>query len=167
MVHFVGRSLNCIRYLLKGYIILLMAALVALTFAQVLARYLMDSPFTSTDQLARIVLVWLTFMGAAAAIDQGQNVRIDSIEKLLPGKVRQILSVCFDFTLFILLVILTVKGYAVYLVGSFQTILGTPFSYQVMYSSLVVGTVLMALFTLVRALYKLGLLEKSWLGEVE
>ena len=167
MVNLLGRALSLVRHALRWYIILLMAALVVLTFSQVLARYVMDSPFTSTDQLARIVLVWLTFMGAAAAIDHGQNIRIDSLEAHLPPIVRRGLSLLFDAVLILLLIMLTIKGYAVYQVGRFQSILGTPFSYQAMYSSLVVGTGLMGLFIGIRLLHKIGVLGQSWLRETE
>jgi len=164
VLRFLERALGLLRFLLRWYLILLMSALVVLTFVQVLARYLMDSPFTSTPQLVRIVVVWLTFMGAAVAILQGKNVRIDTVEQLLPAKIRDFLGVFFDLVLIALLVIITVKGYTVYVVGGFQVIIDTPFSYQVMYSSLVVGAGLMALFVLVRLLFKLGVVGQAWIG---
>ena len=108
MVRVLEQALVWVRCLLRWYIVLLMSALVALTFAQVLARYLMGTPFIATDQLARIVLVWLTFMGAAAATDQGQNIRIDSIDQLLSEKAKKFLSIGFDAILFILLIILMI-----------------------------------------------------------
>ena len=141
---------------LRWYIIALMVALVGLTFAQVLARYLMQNPFTATDQYARIVLVWLTFMGASVAMLKGKNIRIDTLDHLIPARVVSGLSIAFDLILIYLLIVLTIKGHQVYRVGAFQSILGTPFSYQVMYSSLVVGTFLMALFVAFRLLRKLG-----------
>ena len=144
-----------IKKLLRLYIILLLAALLGLTFVQVLARYLMQNPFTATDQLARIVLVWLTFMGAAVAILENKNVRIDTLERLLPKGVRHFLSVGFDIVLVGLLAVLTVKGYEVYQVGAFQTIVGTPFSYQAIFSALVAGVFLMGLFILIRLIKKL------------
>jgi TRAP-type C4-dicarboxylate transport system permease small subunit len=159
--------LNWLRRLLRWYVIALMLGLVILTFIQVLARYVMAAPFTSTDQLARIVLVWLTFIGTAVAVDQNKNIRIETIEQLLPHKARHVLSVVFDLVLIALLVILTVKGYSVFVIGKFQTILGTPFSYQVMYAAAMVGTALMTVYVLIRLLFKLGVLDKAWLGEVE
>jgi len=167
VVRVLEEAISWVRCLLRWYIVLLMSALVVLTFAQVLARYLIGTPFIATDQLARIVLVWLTFMGAAAATDKGQNIRIASIDKILSERAKTFLSIGFDAILFVLLIILAIKGYAVYEVGQYQTILGTPFSYQVMYSSLVVWTILMLLFVLVRVLYKLRVLGKRWLGEMD
>ena len=161
------RILTRLRQLLRWYVILLMAALVVLTFVQVVARYVMDAPFTSTDQLARIVLVWSTFIGTVVAIDQNKTVRIETIEQLLPNGIRRLLSILFDIVLIALLIILTIKGYAVFVVGKFQTILGTPFSYQVMYAAAMVGTILMALCVTIRLFFRLGVLDRSWTGEVD
>ncbi len=144
-----------VRAVLRWYIILLMVGLVGLTFVQVVARYVMQNPFTATDQYARIVLVWLTFMGAAVATLMDKNVRIDTFEQMFPAAVRRFLSVFFDIVLVYLLGVLTVKGCEVYKVGAFQSIVGTPFSYQVMFGAQVAGSVLMAFFVLVRLCGKL------------
>ncbi len=167
MVLLLRRTLTWLRRLLRWYIIMLMAALVILTFVQVVARYVMDSPFTSTDQLVRIVLVWLTFIGTVVAIDQNKSIRIETIEQLLPEKARHILAIFFDVVLTVLFIILSIKGYAVFIVGKYQTILGTPFSYQVMYAAAMVGTILMAVCVAIRLLFKLGVLDHSWIGEVD
>ena len=119
------------------------------------ATYVMQNPFTATDQYARIVLVWLTFMGAAVATLMDKNVRIDTFEQMFPAAVRRFLSVFFDIVLVYLLGVLTVKGCEVYKVGAFQSIVGTPFSYQVMFGAQVAGSVLMAFFVLVRLCGKL------------
>ena len=73
---FLTGTLEWLDKLLRWYIIVLMAILVALTFIQVVARYAMSSPFTGTDQLARIASVWLTFIGAAVAVWKNKNVWI-------------------------------------------------------------------------------------------
>jgi TRAP-type C4-dicarboxylate transport system permease small subunit len=149
------RATSWIVAALRWYIILLMAALVGLTFVQVVARYLAHNPFTATDQYARIVLVWLTFMGGAVAMLQEKNVRIDTLDHVLPERVKKALAVFFDLILIYLMVVLVDKGYEVYQVGAYQSILGTPFSYQIMYASLVVGAALMGLFVIVRLLRRL------------
>lgn len=136
--------------LLKWYIVILMVLLTGFTFVQVVARYLMRSPIMGTDQMARITLVWLTFMGAAAAIREGKNIRIDAIEKLLPKQVRTWLEIFFDLILMFLLLVLVVKGYEVLLVARSQEVLGTPFSYGVVCAAIPVGALLMLSYVVVR-----------------
>jgi TRAP-type transport system small permease protein len=153
--------------LLRWYIILLMALLVALTFIQVVARYVMSSPFTGTDQLARIASVWLTFMGAAVAVWKNKNIRIETIEKFLPEPVRKFMFLVFDLLLIVLLVVMSVKAYEVTEMGATQDIIATPFSYAVMYSSLFVGSVLMLLFVVLRTLSRIGLLDPRFQSKGE
>lgn len=150
------RSLAWLDKILRWYIILLMAALVVLTFIQVVARYVMSSPFTGTDQLARICLAWVTFMGAAVAARRNTNIRIDSIDRLLPDAVRKTMFLIFDIMLLILLSVLTLKAYELTQMGSSQDIIATPFSYAVMYASILVGSMLMLLFILIRLLHRLN-----------
>ena len=154
-----AHGLEWLEKLLRWYIILLMALLVALTFIQVVARYAMSSPFTGTDQLARIASVWLTFMGAAVAVWKNKNIRIEIIEQFLPNLLKKIMFLIFDILLIILLIVLSFKAYEVTEMGATQDIIATPFSYAVMYSSLFVGSVLMLLFVTLRALSRLGLLD--------
>jgi TRAP-type transport system small permease protein len=146
--------------LLKWYVIILMVLLTSFTFVQVVARYVMRSPFTSTDQLARITLVWLTFMGAAVAVRESKNIRIDAIEKLLPKQVKSCLEVFFDLILIFLLFVLTFNGYEVMLVTRSQEVLGTPFSYAVLCASIPAGSFLMLFYVMARLWSRLQRLLK-------
>ncbi len=141
--------------LVRWLVILLMAATMVVTFLQALARYVINAPMTSFDQLARVAVVWLTFLGAAAAHRRGQNIRIDSLEKLLPAPARRFLETAFDLALAALLVILVFTGYQVTLVASSQDVLGTPFSYGFVCAALVAGSALTLAATLARLLDRL------------
>jgi TRAP-type C4-dicarboxylate transport system permease small subunit len=157
-----ANGLDWLDKLLRWYIILLMALLVALTFIQVVARYAMHSPFTGTDQLARIASAWLTFMGAAVAVWKNKNIRIETIEQFLPGAIRKTMFLIFDLLLIVLLAVMSVKAYQVTEMGATQDIIATPFSYAVMYSSLFAGSVLMLLFVVLRTLSRIGLVDSRF-----
>lgn len=159
------KALMLLDDLLRLYIVSLMGLLVVLTFLQVLARYLARSPFTGTDQMARICLVWLTFMGAAVAVRTSQNIRIDFLDRYLPSGVLKVMNLLFDSVLAGLLGILVYKGLQVTRVSASQQIVATPFSYDAMYLSVVAGGGLMLLFVVVRLLGRLGLLEGHPSGE--
>ncbi len=58
----------------------LVALLAIMTFNvvwQVLSRYLLKSPSSFTDELARYLLIWLGMFGSAYAAGQGQHLSID------------------------------------------------------------------------------------------
>ncbi|MGQ9652926.1 MAG: TRAP transporter small permease [Thermodesulfobacteriota bacterium] len=157
----VRRGLALLDRLLGWYIVALMGLLVVLTFLQVLARYLARSPLTGTDQMARICLVWLTFMGAAMAVRTKQNIRIDLLDRYLFSGILSVINISFDLILIVLLAVLGYKGWQVTRVSASQQIVATPFSYDAMYLSVVVGAGLMLLFVLVRLLGRLGMLKQE------
>ena len=137
---------------LKWYIVLLMGLMVFMTFIQVVARYVMQSPFTSTEEYTRMVLVWLTFMGAAAALRRNRLTRIEVLEELLPAGVRRFLAIFFDLVLMFLLLIIAVKGWEATMVTTSQIVAGTPLSYAWFVFSVVVGSVIMFFYLGLRQL---------------
>jgi TRAP-type C4-dicarboxylate transport system permease small subunit len=110
--------------------------------------------FTGTDQLARICLAWVTFMGAAVAARRNTNIRIDSIDQLLPDAVRKTMFLIFDIMLLILLSVLTLKAYELTQMGSSQD-----YRHAILLCGDVcidmVGSMLMLLFILIRLLHRL------------
>ena len=140
---------------LTWYIVLLMGLMVFMTFIQVVARYVMQSPFTSTEEYTRMALVWLTFMGAAAALRRNKLTRIEVLEERLPQRLRRFLSIFFDLVLMFLLVIIAVKGWEATVVTTSQIVAGTPLSYAWFVFSVVVGSVLMFFYLGLRRLQSL------------
>jgi len=65
--------------------------IVALTIAQVGFRYLLDSPLIWSEELAKLLLVWMVFLGAAAVAFDGKHLDVDVLFQLLPRPVRVIL----------------------------------------------------------------------------
>ena len=132
-----------------------MGLMVFMTFIQVVARYVMQSPFTSTEEYTRMALVWLTFMGAAAALRRNKLTRIEVLEERLPQRLRRFLSIFFDLVLMFLLVIIAVKGWEATVVTTSQVVAGTPLSYAWFVFSVVVGSVLMFFYLGLRRLQSL------------
>lgn len=137
------RAATLVDWLLKWYIVVLMALLVILTFAQVVARYLLHSSFTSTPQYARLVVVWLTFMGAAMAARHNKLIRIEIFEERLPARIRAFMSTFFDLVLMALLLVIIIKGWVVVIVTNSQVVAGTPLSYAAYTFSVVLGSAIM------------------------
>ena len=58
-------------------IILLMALLTAVTFAQVVTRYLLGDPLIWSEEAARYLFVWVSMIGAALALREGGHFGLD------------------------------------------------------------------------------------------
>lgn len=71
---------------LKYVLVFLMGVLVVDVVWQVFTRYVMGSPSTFTDELARFLLIWVSLLGAAYASGQHMHLAIDVLsERLSPS----------------------------------------------------------------------------------
>jgi TRAP-type C4-dicarboxylate transport system permease small subunit len=67
----------------------LVAAMTVIVFAQVIFRYVLGSPLVWSEELARYLFVWVTMIGAAAAVRLGQHFGLDILVKPLPAAARK------------------------------------------------------------------------------
>jgi C4-dicarboxylate transporter DctQ subunit len=66
----------------------LLAAMVGtitvVTFLQVFTRYVTESPFVWTEEVARYLFVWITLIGAAAAVRSNGHFGLDILRRYAP-----------------------------------------------------------------------------------
>ena len=60
----------------------LLAGVVLIVLTQVVTRYLLRVSISWPEEMARYVLVWLTFVGAAAAAARHEQITVDSLAQL-------------------------------------------------------------------------------------
>src|SRR3954462_8624627 len=66
-------------------VILLMALLTAVTFAQVVTRYLLGDSLIWSEEAARYLFVWVSMIGAALAIREGGHFGLDLLIRRVPA----------------------------------------------------------------------------------
>ncbi len=74
------------RYLLvfeKVFMCILLFSMIFLSFGQVVARNLFSSGFIWIDQVLRIELLWVTFIGASLATEYRQHIKIDFLANVI------------------------------------------------------------------------------------
>jgi TRAP-type C4-dicarboxylate transport system permease small subunit len=150
MIERLERAARLVETLLGWAVGALVVVVLAIVALQLVDRHFFDVGMQAPDQLVRIGLVWLCFLGFAAAVQAGANVRIDFIDHWVGAGVRRALAVLFDATMLALCVLLAVKGWRVVEVGAGQQLLGTPFTAALPNAGYLVGIVLLALFLALR-----------------
>lgn len=78
---------------LAALLVVLMAAAVANVLWQVASRFVLGSPSSFTDELARYLLVWIGLLGAAHAAGQRLHLAVDVLPARLGGRRREALGV--------------------------------------------------------------------------
>lgn len=72
---------------------LLVFALIAITAAAVIARYLLGTPIQWTEEMSALLLIWIVFLGAIACEIEDQHLKIDVITLMLPKALERWLGV--------------------------------------------------------------------------
>lgn len=70
-----------------------MIVLVSLTFAGVIARYIVGSPFGWIEEIQAAMIIWVIFAAAGAAFRTGSHAAIEVFYEMFPAPVRKLLDV--------------------------------------------------------------------------
>jgi TRAP-type C4-dicarboxylate transport system permease small subunit len=62
----------------------MVAAITAVTFAQVFTRYVLGDPLIWTEEVARYLFVWITLVGGAAAVRLHRHFGLDILRRFFP-----------------------------------------------------------------------------------
>jgi TRAP-type C4-dicarboxylate transport system permease small subunit len=76
---------------LRWAMIVMMATMTLVVFAQVLFRYALNVPLGWSEELSRFAFVWLCFLGAAYLVRGQQHLRVTAIEAKVPHGTRVVL----------------------------------------------------------------------------
>lgn len=86
------------------------AALVLVVLLQIFCRYLLNSPLTWADELARYLFVWVAFLGASTAVKRRSHTRFSVLLGRLPERGQKILVIAGNTSLLPFLAILIYQG---------------------------------------------------------
>lgn len=86
---------------------LLVLAEVVVLFGGVVSRYVFNSPFTWTEELASSLFLWLAMLGAVIALDRGEHMRLTALVAKLPQRWQSWVATLAELTVctFVLLVL--------------------------------------------------------------
>lgn len=127
----------------------LLLALTGLTFAQVLARYVFSFSMPWSEELLRLLFVWMVLVGAASC----DHIRLDAIDARLPVAGRRALGLFAAAFALVMLGLLMLKGVGLIRLTAFDRYTALPLSVQWLYWPLLVGGGLWALFLVIDAIW--------------
>ncbi len=76
----------------EGALCLLLSLMVTITFVTVVTRYVFDFPLSYIDQLVPNMFVWVTFLGASAAVKRRAHLGLSLLYDLAPAGARALLD---------------------------------------------------------------------------
>jgi len=87
-----------------------MTLMFAATFANVVARYIFNSPIQWAEEFARYAFIWVVFLGAVVCTKHKRHIGIDSLVKALPNHVQPWVNLTADLLTIALMLIIIWYG---------------------------------------------------------
>lgn len=84
--------------LIEALLVAVLVAMIVLVFCNVVLRYGFNSGITITDEVSRMMFVWIAFVGAIAVSRRQEQLGVDFIVSALPAPARRILHVLASLT---------------------------------------------------------------------
>ncbi|MGO1501533.1 MAG: TRAP transporter small permease [Marinobacter sp.] len=125
-----------------------MAALIGVITLQVVSRVLF-SAVGWTEEVARFLLVWITFLAATLAFQRGRHIAVTFAVEALPGPLRQTARIVATLAVIAFMVTLAVIGYRYMQVQSFQKSSSLRLSMSYVYAVIPISAAIMAWYALV------------------
>lgn len=88
-----NRVAGAVSRFLEAVIVISLAIMAILVFGNVVLRYAFNSGIAISEELSRLLFVWLIFLGAILASAQHAHIGFDSLVRSLPAAGRKILIV--------------------------------------------------------------------------
>lgn len=131
----IGRAIRAARHLLDGVIGALLVTIVLITLAQVIARYLLGSSLVWSEELNRLLHLWMVMLAAAKAA----HLRIGFLEDRLTPRVKAVLDVALGVMSVALLALMIQGALRLAALTRFDMFTGIPVSMRWMFIAFVVG----------------------------
>lgn len=105
------KAIDLLNDFIKHILNILLFIMVIVVFAQVVIRYALNNPLAWSEEIARYILVWLTFLGAAYAMSKQAHVGVEVFVKLFPVKIQKGVLVLATFVSLFFFAIMIYQGY--------------------------------------------------------
>lgn len=94
-----------------AFCVLLFAAMILVTLLGVFFRYVMLNPFEWTEELARFLMIGLSFLAINIALRKREHIAIQFLAQKLPSKISKVLDYFVDILIGLFLIVLMKQGY--------------------------------------------------------
>lgn len=113
------KYINKLEEWLGGTLLLIVFAIL---IAQIISRQLLNSPLIWSEELARLLFVYIGLLGVSLAVRNQQHVYIDFLTNKMPEKVKRFCTTVVQLFIFISLIMFIHLGFKVWLDSSFEMV---------------------------------------------
>ena len=126
-------------------LILLLAAMAVIVFANVCLRYLTSTSLDWAEEVARHMMIWLTFLGCGPVLRAGGHIAVENLQDALSPRAAVWLRALISTLLLAFFVFLIWYGVLYMQRAQYQMTAATQISFAYVYAAMPVGGVLLVL----------------------
>lgn len=141
-----SRLFDLVEKALDAILILMMIVMGSSIFIQVFSRYIINRPTGWSEELARYLFVWITFLGGAVVIRKRKHVDVSFLTDRMPCRVSTVLYLLADMGVLFFLGALVWAGIGITGVAHRQLSAAMEFPMSFAYAAMPAGAALMFLF---------------------
>jgi TRAP-type transport system small permease protein len=139
------RIVDCIRRVVRLFVIAAFVYMCVAVFAQVLGRYIFNYSIDWAVETATWAQIWIVLLGSGLAMQRGMHVSIDILAQMFPLKVARVASVAIAIGCVWFLGVVFYGSFPLIEVGTFQTSPALQYPMWVIYLGLPIGASYFAL----------------------
>jgi TRAP-type C4-dicarboxylate transport system permease small subunit len=124
----------------------LIAILVAFLTISVVSRYALDIGLVWSDEAARLLFVWIVFVGFAVGVRHRAHIGVEWLVDALPSGLKRALGVLQDILILLFSIFFTWQSIVTVRFSFLQTLPGLQISIAWLYIAVLVAGVLMTLY---------------------
>ena len=132
----------------RWLLILLLLAMACIVFANVVLRYTTGDSIVWAEEVARHMMIWVTFLGSGLVLRFGGHVAIDNLHRSVSTRKAQAMRGFVVLILAIFFAVMTVTSSQYVYATRFQTTAATDIPISYIYGAMPVGFVLMLIHLL-------------------
>lgn len=140
--------------LLRIVVTLGFLVILGVTLAQVFFRYVLAAPLIWSEELSRLLIVWVSFVGGAVVCWDGRHLNVDVAFNRFPGRLKTLVRFFNVVVALAFLAILVDASIPIVRFENFQDMSVLPLPAGVVRLAATVGGVLMIIAILARTLYR-------------
>lgn len=139
---------KAVDWLMDSIAVVAFASAVLVLFLQIILRYIFGSPMMWAEEFARIMFVWIVYIGAPIVIRRHENIEVDYFVQYLPTKVRRYLKASLYLISAIFLLFVAYQGVIMVNEHMDRKAYTMPLSQAIWYIPIAMGFLMMTINTI-------------------
>ncbi len=151
-----SRTLNRLNGIIEIIAAIMLALMVIIIFLQVIFRSLIKSAIPWSEELARYLMVWISFLGSSIAVKRKGHIGVGLLLEVLPDNIRKWVLLSADILMVIFFATVSILGLRILNTVKTQVSPAMELSMAIPYSAVFAGGTLMLLYSIYNLLKDTG-----------